>query len=165
MPTVNSLSALYAALQAKINIALENEVKSEVSKIMVEQIQETVYDTYSPNTNAEDYYHRRSNEDALGDPSNIGGIVINDVLEVYNAAVTNPDIYVHGELYQSQNEGDYLAPIIEYGQGYDFNSKNGDLGYEQPRPFIENSRETLRQTKVHVKALKKGLRESGIKVE
>ena len=166
MPSFTNLNALYTAIQAKINIALENEVKAKVSEIMVEQIQETVYDAYSPNPNgnAEDFYHRRTNEDALGDPSNIGGIIINDgVLEVYNAATTNPDIYSRGELYKSQNEGEYLAPIIEYGQGYDY--PNNEAGYGVPRPFVANTRAEIKATGAHVKALKQGLKKQGVNVE
>ena len=165
MPSFTSMDEIYKHIEKKMKEALLDDVTSKTSEIMIEQINETVYDAYSPNTNAEDYYHRRQNEDALGDPSNIGGVMVGNTLEVINATQTNPDIYINHERYDSQNEGDYLTPIIEYGQGYDFASENGNAGYERPRPFISNTREQLKSTGAHVTALKKGLKKRGINVE
>ena len=155
-----SLKDLEKYLQQQVNKSLEKNVTPVVKKIMIEQIEDTVYSAYSPSE-----YKRRGQDEGLADPENIGGVMVGNTLEIINATAANPDIYIHGVKYESINADDYLTPIIEYGQGYEFHSDDGDSGYEQPRPFIENSRETLRQTKVHVKALKKGLRESGIKVE
>ena len=56
-------------------------------------------------------------KEGLSDPSNIGGVIVNGELQVFNATAGNPDIYINGKRDVSQNDGDYLAPIIEYGKG------------------------------------------------
>lgn len=155
-----SLKDLEKYLQQQVNKSLERDVTPVVKKIMIEQIEDTVYSAYSPSE-----YKRRGQDEGLADPENIGGVMVGNTLEVINATQTNPDIYINHERYDSQNEGDYLTPIIEYGQGYDFARENGNAGYERPRPFISNTREKLKSTGAHVTALKKGLKKRGINVE
>jgi len=158
--TVNSLKDLEKILQNKINSSLEKEVTNTVRNTMVRNIEDTVYGAYKPIE-----YNRRSIDDGLADPSNIGGVLVNGELQVFNATITNPEIHVNGYNGISQNEGEYLTPIIEYGKNYDFNSENGDLGYEQPRPYVENTREELKATKDYITAFKQGLKRQGIDVE
>lgn len=158
--TVNNLKDLRKILEKKIEESLDKEVTNTIRDVMLNNIEETVYDTYEPSQ-----YKRRYEKEGLSDPSNIGGVIVNGELQVFNATAGNPDIYINGKRDVSQNDGDYLAPIIEYGKGYDFSSENGNNGYEKPRPFVENTREELKQTKAHVKALKQGLKNRGINVE
>jgi len=158
--TVNNLKDLRKILEKKIEDSLEKEVTNTIRDVMLENIEETVYDTYEPFQ-----YDRRHEKEGLSDPSNIGGVIVNGELQVFNATAGNSYISNNGNYSISQNTGQYLAPIIEYGQGYDFSSENGDKGYEKPRPFVENTREELKQTKEHVKALKRGLKNRGINVE
>jgi len=160
----NNLKDLQKILQEKITKALENEVTNKVKDVMVKHIEDDVYSKYTPNPNSQNSYDRRGVNEGLADASNIGGVMVSDTLEVFNAAVANPDIYIDGNAYQSQNKGEYLTPIIEYGQGYDF-SNDGNSGYEKPRPFVKNTRDELKQTKVHVKALKQGLKNQGVNVD
>jgi len=162
--TVNNLKDLQKTLQLKITKALENEVTNKVKDVMVKHIEDDVYSKYTPSRTSQNSYDRRGIDEGLADPSNIGGVMVGDTLEVFNATVGNPDITINDVTYQSQNEGEYLTPIIEYGQGYDF-SNDGNSGYEKPRPFVKNTRDELKQTKTHVKALKQGLKNQGINVD
>lgn len=158
--TTSSFKDIEKAIQAKIDKSLNGKVKETVKEVMIKNIQETVYDSYEPLD-----YQRRYGNDGLLDPSNIGGYTIDNTLVVFNATLANPYIFIEDDIYKSKNEGDYLTPIIEYGQGYDFHSVKGNRGYEKPRPFIENTREELKQTKAHVKSLKEDLKSQGLNVK
>lgn len=158
MATFKSMNDIKKYIQAKVNESLLNDVVPAVREVMIDQIDKTVYDAYKQ----PEVYERRNDGNELRNENSIGGYVLNNTLEVYNAAPANPDIYERGGKYESQNAGEYLAPIIEYGEGYDFPSEEA---YNEPRPFVSNTREQLKEEKQHVTALKNGLKSKGLNVK
>ena len=156
-----SLQALKNELNKKITNALKEEVNNIVIDAMIEHINEDVYNVYEPK-----FYQRRYTNDGLADISNIDSDVKHCVLAVQNNAIANPVIYIAGKELKSQNQGNFLTPIIETGNGYDFSSTtSGGREYLKPRPFVSNTNEDLKNNKQHITALKKGLKRQGVRCE
>ena len=64
--------------------------------------------------------------------------------------------------FKGENDsGKSLTEVVVTGQGYTYDYP---YTYNQPRDFIEATREDLIKTQAHVKALTDGLRKSGIKI-
>ena len=150
-----NLKELRKHLEKCINDSLENEVLETVKKIELSHIKEDVFDVYSPNI-----YDRRSSS-GIDDPENIvGDIIQNGVLEVENITKFNPE-------YETENQGLGLVKLIEYGHGesgyfYDYPSSHK---FTDPRPFIANTKNEIKETKSHVKAIKSGLERNKIEVK
>lgn len=148
MTSFKNLKDLERFLQKQINNALQNEVKNEVEETMRNHIQKDVYEAYTPySTDGVTPHYERTYELLRSIESNL---IDDGVLSVEN----------------TRHEGDrYIVEVIEYGKNYQWGyTRNLDeeIG---ARPFVENTREELRQTNKHVEALKKGLKRQGIDVE
>jgi len=148
MPSFKSLKELEKFLQKQINDALKNEVKNEVEETIRDHIQKDVYEAYTPySTDGKTPHYERTYELLRSIESNL---VDDGVLSVEN----------------TRHEGNRnIVEVIEYGQGYQWGyvrNLDEEIG---ARPFIENTREELRQTNKHVGALKKGLKRQGVDVE
>jgi hypothetical protein len=164
MPIFNNPDQLEAFVKNAINIALNNEsqVMDTVRSVMLEKVQEEVFDAYPYPLANENAYERRK-KDGIDDPQNIKGIIVSDgVLEVTNETLAYPYITRHGEQRESKNAGMLLAPIIEYGDKYEFHYKDIEAGYDQPRPFFAKTKEELSSSNALKKALIQGLREQGL---
>lgn len=138
----NDLEKLLQKLNRNIGSAMNNEVNKETRDTMKEQIQETVYDVYSPTL-----YERQKDNGGLIDDDNIKTTLIdNTTLIVENIR---------------SDDGVNVAEVVESGQGYKF-----DFPYNGvPRPFSAATREQLENTGAHKHALYKGLKRQGIDVE
>lgn len=148
MPVVRNINELKKYLQKQINDVLQNEVKNEVEETMRNHIQKDVYEAYTPySTDGKTPHYERTYELLRSIESNL---VDDGMLSVEN----------------TRHEGDRdIVSVIEYGQGYQWGYVR-DLDEEiGARPFVENTREELRQTNKHVEALKKGLKRQGLDVE
>lgn len=159
-----NLSELKAELEKRIENALVNEVADTVKEVVHKHILSDVYN--SP----QGRYKRRGEYNGLGDEDNLfAQLVKKNMLSVENITKTNP--YLNGidtsltfsynsfteRGYSSHMDKDYLAPIIESGNGYDYNSPGA-------RPFMQNSYEELIAFGSHIKAMKEGLRRQGLTV-
>lgn len=164
---IKNLKELRKHIEKAISNSLENEVFEDVRETERRHVQTDVFDVYKPRV-----YHRREfypeeyvsyGETGIGvkDERNIiFDPVKNGVLKVENVAKFNPR-------YKTKNHGPGLVILIEYGHGsrgiyYDY-PKYPE--YLSPRPFIANTREEIKQTKSHVKAMKLGLRRNKIECE
>jgi hypothetical protein len=164
MPTFKNPQQLESFIKNAINIALNNDspVMKTVRDTMIEKVQEEVFDAYPYPLAKENAYQRRD-EGGIDDPQNIKGILISDgTIEVTNETLADPYIIRNGEQKESKNAGMFLAPIIEYGEGYEFHYKDFIAGYDQPRPFFAKTREELESSSALKKALYQGLREQGL---
>lgn len=166
MATVDSWSALVKAVQKKVNDAMKHEVLETVKDKYKEHIQTDVYDTYSPTV-----YNRRGNNSGLIADENIAGEMKGNTLEVKDIAFPNESISQPQTLYDPSDPTQF-AKWIEYGQTYNGKAKylfNRDMSGEvwaNPRPFTENTIDELKSNPSIIKdALKKGLKERGIKTE
>jgi hypothetical protein len=115
-----------------------NNVKNTVIEEGKRQVQETVYDVYSPKV-----YDRsgelKENWNWQDSP---------DGIEIINTRTDD-------------KSGKYIVDTIEYGRNYDY-----DFEYaNKPRPFIENTRESLRRDNRLKNALRDDLKAIGLDVE
>lgn len=155
-------------LQAQLNKKIDDALTHEVFDKVVEDQGKIIYDeVYAMPTSGR--YQRRWDDGGLLDPDNtviVGGAASGGVMEIEN--ITRPNPYLNGVDpsggMSSTPEGTTTPKLIEYGisssTGYGYDWWDG-----KPRPFVEATRKHLRETKVHVRALKKGLQRQGVKVK
>jgi hypothetical protein len=119
-------------------ISKGNNVKDTVIEEGKKQVQETVYNVYSPKV------YERS-----GDlKENWNWQDAPDGIEIIN---TRTD----------EDSGKYIVDTIEYGRNYDY-----DFEYaNKPRSFIENTRESLRKDDRLKNALRDDMKAIGLDVE
>ena len=147
--TFKSISELNAYLQKKINETLLDEVSDVVKDEIESSISDTVFSAGEPV-----WYQRRSqynglNSGGLADKAEMDATLISDgVIEIVdNAKPSRP-----------WNNGRTLSENIEFG----YNQKKN--WWDQPRPFIAESKENLKKSKAHVECMKDGLRARGLDV-
>jgi hypothetical protein len=154
LPLFNNFSSLKTYIKDSVKETLQNEVFEEIRDEEQKNIQSEVYDVYSPRK-----YRRRGMNGGLISDENIKPILINDTtLEVINE--TPPNAGYNGTTNKN------LPELIEYGEGYkgyhyDYPT---DPAFTSPRPFTESTIQSLKQSKRHVAALKRGLKSKGIDV-
>lgn len=161
-PAFNNLKDLEIYLLSKIEKTMEVTVASEVKKLESENVNDIVYQSYTPKI-----YERDMLEGGLADEKNM----VHDVningnsieLSVENKTLNNPD-------YNPYNKPPFwIAGLIEYGDNteygyYDYPFKNKDKDvykYLQPRPFIEKTKQDLQNGEAR-KMLVNGLNKEGI---
>lgn len=162
MTLQDALKKVNGQLMPKINNALYKEVFAKVRDAEVSAIEKEVYEVYDPQG-----YRRRMASGGLSDPKNIvieGGAATGGRLSVVNVTPPNPGGCKDRKFVTTDKD---LPSLVEYGDGYrgyhyDFAS---DGAYMGPRPFTETAAENLKKSGAHVKALKDGLRQQGVKVK
>jgi len=152
MAQYSSYEALLADLQKQVNETLVEDVAPVVKDVMRDNILNTVYSAYKPVK-----YIRRYNDGGLIDNENIHSELVSDG----TISITN-DTPVNEEYGGDDSTMSLTEQIIE-GKGYNYNLEGA--AYLEPRDFMEDTREELRQTGDHVEALKNGLRKKGFEVK
>lgn len=129
-------------LASYINKLTKESLKSDVGETVKEKMQEHVeFDVYAV------YPEPRRYERTGGLKRDI------EVRETQNSVEIVPT---------RTDDGNYIPSIIESGIGYKYSGYG--LPYEQPRPFVENTRREIEETGLHVETLKKSLKSKGIDV-
>jgi hypothetical protein len=139
MATVNSIAELkkYVDRMAQEAMSKGNSVKNTVIAEGKKQVQQTVYDVYEPKA-----YERTGKL-----KENWNWQDTHDGIEIIN---TRTD----------ENSDKYIVDTVEYGRNYDY-----DFEYaNKPRPFIENTRESLRNDDRLKNALKNDMKAQGLDV-
>jgi hypothetical protein len=139
MATVNSIAELkkYVDRMAQEAMSKGNSVKNTVIEEGKKQVQKTVYDVYEPKE-----YSRTGKL-----KENWNWQDTTDGIEIIN---TRSD----------EDSGKYIVDTVEYGRNYDY-----DFEYSnKPRPFIENTRESLRNDDRLKNALKNDMKAQGLDV-
>lgn len=154
MAEFKSFKALDKYLKKAVKSAIKDEPPKAVKNLMKKHILHDVYMVYKPKQ-----YIRRYNNQGLMDERNIKiENKRNNIVHIYNVA-KRKDYYPNL----------YLAPIIEYG--YEKARTKGVVGvpkgnpnlkYYDKRPFVENTRKSLKKSKSHIKAFQYGLKKFGI---
>ena len=162
---VSNLNELEKELKKRINNALNSEVTDVVKDKMEDHIISDVYNVYEP-----EIYIRRYTDGGLIDPNNIVAYADHGTLTVKN--ITLGDKYVGIRHYTatghtstpkvSKNYNKPIAGVIETGKGYDIHGWEYD---GVPRPFMTNTRDELKQSHLHIKALKQGLERQGLETK
>lgn len=159
MKIEEALTKINKQLSKKVDNALAKEVLEAVKSEESEAIYSEVYGAYKPSK-----YRRRQKHGGLADPDNIKGSVSGGVLTVVNTTPPNPGGCVINSLVMTDK---VLPELVEHGDGYksyhyDFQS---DGRYMEERPFTAKTVENLKKNGDHVEALKKGLKQQGLKMQ
>ena len=151
-----NLKELEKELYKRINIALDEDVADTVKEVMTDHIIQDVYDAYEPTA-----YQRRYDDGGLLDPDNIIATLGNNgEMLVQNITLGSEYYYIPSikRSFRSANVDNFIAPIIEYGKGYDV----VDIF---PRPFIQNTHDDLEENHYHTQAMKQSLKKQGLEVK
>ncbi|KON87336.1 hypothetical protein AF332_11205 [Sporosarcina globispora] len=137
MPTIDLKDLRkYVNQMAKKAMNQGNAVKNTVIEEGKKQVQETVYDVYTPRI------YERSGE----------------LKESWEAEETADGMAMFND---RRDDGRYVAEVVETGQGYQY-----DFEYNgKPRPFTENTRKALDGSSKLTDSLRKDLKSIGIDVE
>lgn len=137
MPTMKNLNELAKYVNAQSKQSLKDEIAPLVKSKMQEHVESDVYQAYTP-----ELYSRT------------GGLKRDiDIQETVNGVAIIPNR-------TDEDTGKYIPEVIETGKGYSFSGYG--LGYERPRPFVENTVKELQSSGEHVKRLKQSLQTKGI---
>lgn len=145
-------------IQKVIDSGLKTVLASVVKEREAEAAKLVVYDAYSP----KDYDRRGSLMQT--DDEHMSTTVVNGTLVVTNIASFNDKLSM-------KNSGRGLAYLVEGGDGshgfyYNWRIPNDrEPTYLEPRPFIEITRETLRDSSELSDELKNWLRANGINAQ
>lgn len=140
-------------VQTALTDTMENEVFEVIREVMLNRIQNDVYDVYSP-----DVYIRRHSSQGLLDENN----VVYDLekngktLVVWNIAKYNPHNNRNGTFSTEKRKNNILQKLIIDGWR---NVKAEDPAYKHPRPFIANANKDLRRGGDHRKSLENAFEE------
>lgn len=145
MANVSSYSQLLKELEKARDNVMKNEVAKRTKEIVQKNVKDVVYSAGIP----ESYTRRNLINGSLGDINEMEHEYKDGVLEVTNEASYNTR-YVGGGINENS-----LAYNIEYGYG------SRDEWYNEPRPFIEESRNDLKNGEFR-DAMIKGLKNNGI---
>ena len=145
----NSISALTAYLQEKINATLLDNVSDAVRDEIESSISDTVFSAGQPI-----YYNRRSEGNGL----NSGGLADKTQMDATLISNGTVEIVDNADSYNPWNNGRSLAENIEFG----YNNKEN--WWDQPRPFISEAKQNLEETKAYVNSMRDGLIKRGLEV-
>jgi anaerobic ribonucleoside-triphosphate reductase len=141
MPEFNSLKDLEKFLNDKIRKSLQSEVADVARETMSDHVMSDVYSKYQPTQ-----YERTG--DLYKDIRTT--MVNNNTLEIRNEA-------------RDEESGRLIAPVVEYGVGYEWEESRIYNMQPFPRPFVENTAKELEKGKAK-HALAEGLRKQGVDV-
>lgn len=140
MVTVNNVNELAAYINKMAQEAMSkgNSVKNTVIEEGKRQVQKTVYDVYTPKV-----YERTGN-----------------LKENWNWQDTPEGIEIINTR-TDEETGKYIVDSVEYGRNYEYEFEYA----HKARPFIENTREKLRDSTELTNALRNDLKGIGLTVE
>lgn len=165
MAQFKNLKELEKFLNNKIKSAMQNEVAEKVRDVQQSKIDSEVYNAYQPSSpDGEPFvYDRRRDNDGLRDRDNM----VAKVKDSANGVELSVENVTKGK------DKDFeIAGLIEYGDNsgygnydYKYNRDGTAEQYLKERPFIQETRKSLIQSKEHVDALKQGLKRNGINIK
>ena len=131
--SATTVKSLQNEIMRRANLALDNEVASNVKEKLKSHVQKDVYSTYSPVE-----YERRKENGGLVDENNIKHKVRVRTLYVYEEApIEGPRLDAPNWV----NKPDSLARIIEDGAYNPWNYRN--YRWTKSRPFMENTQNDI----------------------
>lgn len=148
-----SYKELEKFIKKQVKKSLENEVAEVVKDEIQSSLSEVVYGSYIP----KEYKRRGYTDSGLGDKSTMTvKLVGDDTIKVTPDAERNTNYDFAGVGYDTSKS---LAENIVGGYG------NRDYIWNQPRDFIEEAKNNLKQNKNHIEAMIDGLEQLGITVK
>jgi hypothetical protein len=137
----NSLKDLEKYLNDKIRNALAKEVADVARNTMSDHVKSDVYDVYEPSQ-----YQRTG-----------------DLYKDISTTMKNDNTLIVKNEARDDESGRLIAPVVEYGIGYEWEESRIYNMQPFPRPFVENTAKELEKGKAK-NALAEGLRKQGMDV-
>ena len=137
-------------IKKDVQKSLEINVADMVKDKIVDHVSSDVYMQYTPSM-----YERKGFNDGLMDERNM------DVLKYGECGIEIQN--------NTMDDGKNITEVVATGEGYDFNKTNGypdpPYSYQQPRNFMKNAKEEIKEKDLHTKELKKSLLNKGYKMD
>ncbi len=137
--TFDNLDQLFQHLETQIQDVMRHEVADTAKETVRNAVQEDVYDVFEPK-----FYTRRKENGGMSDMENYS------VEEVPNGIVIRNNTPL-----DNGRNSPRLDKLVVFGEGR----------MPFPRDFYSGASDMLEQSKAHVSALKKGLKDCGIDVK
>jgi hypothetical protein len=138
----NSLKDLEKYLNDKIRNALAKEVADVARNTMSDHVKSDVYDVYEPSQ-----YQRTG-----------------DLYKDISTTMKNDNTLIVKNEARDEESGRLIAPVVEYGVGYEWEESRIYNMQPFPRPFVENTAKELEKGKAK-HALAEGLRKQGVDIQ
>jgi hypothetical protein len=142
MPTFDNLKDLEKFLNEKIRKSLANEVADVARDTMSDHVKSDVYDVYEPSQ-----YERTG-----------------DLYKDISTTMKNDNTLIVKNESRDEESGRLIAPVVEYGVGYEWEESRIYNMQPFPRPFVENTAKELEKGKAK-HALAEGLRKQGVDIQ
>jgi hypothetical protein len=142
MPTFDNLKDLEKFLNEKIRKSLANEVADVARDTMSDHVKSDVYDVYEPSQ-----YERTG-----------------DLYKDISTTMKNDNTLIVKNESRDEESGRLIAPVVEYGVGYEWEESRIYNMQPFPRPFVENTAKELEKGKAK-NALAEGLRKQGVDIQ
>ena len=133
-------------------------------RVVREHVDKDVYQAYSPSVYEATFELRESLFTKTPQiKNNIIEVEVKHNTDLINSYEPNQHHSVV-EDYNPQDVSDWIPYIVHEGKTANIWGDSSDAAYLKPRPYFDNAREELEQSKEHVEALKNDLRSKGIVV-
>jgi len=140
-------------IQAAITDTLENEVFEVIRDVILNRVQNDVYDVYKPKA----YVRRRTSQGLLDERNVVYDLEKNgQSLVVWNIAKFNPHNNPNATFSTEKRKNNILQKLIIDGWT---KVKPDDPAYKHPRPFIANAKKDLSRSGDHRKSLESAFEE------
>jgi hypothetical protein len=141
MPEFKSLADIEKYLNQKIKKSLSNEVADVARDTMSKHVMSDVYQAYEPAQ-----YQRTG-----------------DLYKDISTAMKNDNTLEIENVARDEETGRLIAPVVESGEGYEWEKSRIYQMQPFPRPFVENTAKEL-ESGLAKEALADGLRKQGLDV-
>lgn len=153
----SNFNDLFKSIKKDVADSLQKDVTNIVKETMSKHVKTDVYDTYK--SNAVNKYERRGDSGGLSDIRNYKS-------EINNIDKNLTEIFIYNDTKGNSSDGYRdIIPVIEYGEGYQWESSEIYKMQPYPRPFNENTASELRENNVISDTVKKVLKSKGYDVK
>ena len=145
--STKDLNKVFAELQRRVNVAQTTDVATTVREEMKDQIEQVVYSVYTPDESNPDSYVRLKDDGGLTDDENI---------DTYMTDATT--LVIESNRFDGNRN---VGEVVVTGQGYNFPFAYNGVA----RDYVEATKDELEATNIHVAALARGLKKTGLQIK
>jgi hypothetical protein len=158
----NGWTELEAIIKQKVASSLEKTGKNVVERVVKEHIDSDVYRAYTPKEYEATFELRDSvfTKSAQIKNNDIEVVVKHNTDEIQAHSPNQHYSVVDG--YSPKDVSDWIPYIVSEGKTANIWGSDSDAAYLHPRPYMDNARDELEQSKEHVDDLVKNLRAAGL---
>lgn len=162
MSTANNWAELEALLVQKVAKALEKTGKNVVERVVKEHIDSDVYKAYVPKVYNASFELRESvhSNNAQVSGNSIEVVVDHNLDEIQPHSPNQHYSVVDG--YSPTDVSDWIPYLVHEGKTANIWGSDSDAAYLNPRPYMDNAKMELEQSKEHVDDLVNELKKQGL---